>query len=268
MSRATTPDLTGRRFGRLVVQSQTVTTIRGRRQSICHCLCDCGEKVDVAAYHLQKADGSEPKSPTRSCGCVKTLGDLTGKRFYRLIVIEEAASDEKEGRCWRCLCDCGNVIIVSASALCSGLVKSCGCFRKESAAKRAKIATRAAHTQDAEKKRTKTVYGDIGSKARKNCGIKLQNELKKSGAIVDHANVAQIVADDPKKNNPYRGVCWNKHKKSWIAYCQVKKTRWQKAGFKTPEDAKAARDEKQKELLELYGLNDAVQRREIILKSR
>lgn len=36
---------------------------------------------------------------------------------------------------WECVCDCGNVSIVSAQSLKSGATQSCGCFQREVAAK-------------------------------------------------------------------------------------------------------------------------------------
>lgn len=263
MGRRITPDLTGRRFGKLVVMSQAIEVLGGKRQSVCYCLCDCGNEISVAASHLQKADGTAPRNPTRSCGCAKTHGDLTGRRFGRLVVLREAASDKKAGRMWLCLCDCGNETISSASALSSGLVSSCGCLRSDSIAAFAefsKTGARASHTPSANKKRTLTVYGSPGSDARKKQGAKLRRDLQKSGAILDDANIAKIAADQPESNNPYRGVCWNGSKHTWMAYCQVKGKRWQKVGFKTPEDAKEARDEKQRDLLSAAGLENAVEK--------
>lgn len=64
-----------------------------------------------------------------------TFQDLTGQRFGRLVVINQASSYiDKKGRKfvrWFCLCDCGNIIIVKADALRSGNTKSCGCLNKE-----------------------------------------------------------------------------------------------------------------------------------------
>lgn len=54
--------------------------------------------------------------------------DLTGKRFGRLLVIEQAP--KRKGRIyWRCLCDCGNEIETQRNNLAYGDTKSCGCYR-------------------------------------------------------------------------------------------------------------------------------------------
>lgn len=65
------------------------------------------------------------------------VNNLVGQRFGRLLVAERAGSC-KGRACWRCLCDCGNEKEVRCDDLHSGKVKSCGCLRKEYAARNAK----------------------------------------------------------------------------------------------------------------------------------
>lgn len=63
--------------------------------------------------------------------------DLTGKRFGRLVVIEEADIKDKFHRTmWKCKCDCGNEIIVPYQRLKLGQTRSCGCLAHESLVKR------------------------------------------------------------------------------------------------------------------------------------
>lgn len=57
--------------------------------------------------------------------------DLKGKRFGRLFVIEYAGSNKQHEATWKCLCDCGNVKIVTRGNLVSGGTLSCGCLNKE-----------------------------------------------------------------------------------------------------------------------------------------
>lgn len=55
--------------------------------------------------------------------------DLTGKRFGKLLVVEEC---QKRGKFnmieWLCVCDCGGKTVATTSALKSGHKKSCGCI--------------------------------------------------------------------------------------------------------------------------------------------
>ena len=55
--------------------------------------------------------------------------DLTGKRFGRLTVLEEAGTTN--GRRWLCRCDCGEEKIVYGNSLKRGTTKSYGCLGLE-----------------------------------------------------------------------------------------------------------------------------------------
>jgi len=57
--------------------------------------------------------------------------DLTGKRFHRLIVLEESGRDKWCKILWLCRCDCGTEKIICGESLKSGKTKSCGCFSLE-----------------------------------------------------------------------------------------------------------------------------------------
>lgn len=142
MSHKIKNDLTGKRFGRLVVQELS-SNAGERRGTFWHCLCDCGTEVDVNAYSLKVGD-------TRSCGCLakevqqktgasskgrpsKRLLDLTGQRFGRYVVLKRAANSARGMTRWLCRCDCGNERIVNAAHLRSGHSMSCGCLGLEHA---------------------------------------------------------------------------------------------------------------------------------------
>lgn len=86
--------LIGRRFGRLVV----IDEHKDGKWPMCRCRCDCGTVKEIRRYSLLSGN-------TTSCGCIRR-GDLTGRRFGRLIALEYAG---RQGRktLWRCRCDCG-----------------------------------------------------------------------------------------------------------------------------------------------------------------
>ena len=59
------------------------------------------------------------------------MNDLTGRKFGKLTVIERAEKLKNSFIVWKCKCDCGGTIYASTRDLKQGLVKSCGCLRKE-----------------------------------------------------------------------------------------------------------------------------------------
>ena len=48
---------------------------------------------------------------------------------YRVVIYNEITSSGNSVVMWRCLCDCGEEIIVRSSALLHGYTKSCGCMK-------------------------------------------------------------------------------------------------------------------------------------------
>lgn len=57
---------------------------------------------------------------------------LVGERFGKLVVAS-LASTGRQGRVWRCLCDCGGSKDILGGSLRSGRTASCGCSYRESA---------------------------------------------------------------------------------------------------------------------------------------
>lgn len=61
------------------------------------------------------------------------LKDITKQKFNRLIALKYLGNSK-----WLCRCDCGNETIVDGRTLRNNTIKSCGCHRKEIAAKNSK----------------------------------------------------------------------------------------------------------------------------------
>lgn len=119
-------DLTGQRFGKLVVTKRDET--RGGVKCYWWCVCDCGTEKSVRGTHLSSGN-------TKSCGCLRNIReDLTGKKFYFLTVVERAYVPGEKRTMWSCKCDCGNEnVIVCTGGLKNGNNKSCGCINKNKA---------------------------------------------------------------------------------------------------------------------------------------
>ncbi len=119
-------DLAGLRFGRLVVLNREPN--KGI-QPMWHCLCDCGNELVVQGVSLRRGD-------TRSCGCYckdrnteTKLINLVGQKFNYLTVVSRAKNIGKEPA-WNCLCECGNMTVVTGSNLKSENIISCGCANR------------------------------------------------------------------------------------------------------------------------------------------
>lgn len=127
-------DLTGQRFGRLIVieKDKPHITSGGKYITTWKCKCDCGNVTTAQSAKLRNGH-------TTSCGCfIKEnkgahFEDLTGKRFNRLTVIKFIPADERKARGynWLCRCDCGKEVKANASKLKNGLQQSCGCLKEE-----------------------------------------------------------------------------------------------------------------------------------------
>jgi hypothetical protein len=137
LSKARTQDLTGKRFGKLIVveRGENYISPRGITTVRWSCRCDCGNNVLVIASNLRK-------KICNSCGCLRkelagkrSLENLTGQRFGRLVVVERSTDyvDPKGNHSvkWLCKCDCGNSKVILANSLKSGTTTSCGCYAKE-----------------------------------------------------------------------------------------------------------------------------------------
>lgn len=113
-------DLTGQRFGKLVVIKRDGSD--KSKHSTWLCQCDCGNTIIYTCNNLKRG------SRIKHCGCLNNH-DLTGRKFGKLTALKAERKD-KFGHCiWLCKCDCGNVKSVLATHLIRGNIRSCGCLR-------------------------------------------------------------------------------------------------------------------------------------------
>lgn len=124
-------DLTGQRFGKLIViqQAKSIKDKYGRNIIQWSCKCDCGKETIAKTGALKSGN-------KKSCGCSCTrLSNLSGKKFGHLRVLERE-NDIGSLPIWKCQCDCGNIISVYASNLRTGNTKSCGCLSRKMASEK------------------------------------------------------------------------------------------------------------------------------------
>lgn len=201
--------------------------------------------------------------PTRSCGCARYVDDLTGRRIGLLTVIRKSGTTPKGGTMYFCHCDCGKDKEIAAYQLASGAAKSCGCLLRENQESFWRFSDNgvaASHTPDVESARYQTNHR-AGSNYVARTASRLESSLSASLVFADNTNVPALIHTHPQGKNPYRGVCWNKRKKSWMAYCCVQGRKWTKYGYKTPEQAKAARDEMQEQMIADADLEETIEKR-------
>jgi hypothetical protein len=118
-------DISGQRFGRLVVIERTNRPENVKNGTYWLCKCDCGNEKAVLLSCLTNGN-------TSSCGCLKSeREDLSGMKFGRWTVIEFSNYDENRNLHWKCKCDCGTEKIVRGAEMKSGKSQSCGCLMRE-----------------------------------------------------------------------------------------------------------------------------------------
>lgn len=128
ISRSRTVDLSGQRFGSLVVLSRAGSSRSGNARW--NCLCDCGNLTRTVGTDLRLGR-------SKTCGCAsdastqarheKKRNALVGTTFGRLRVIDIVGLDKWQRAIAECQCACGTIITASPKHLQSGGTVSCGC---------------------------------------------------------------------------------------------------------------------------------------------
>lgn len=111
-------DLTGQVFGKLTA----INIVKNSKNKLeWFCKCSCGGSRTVVA-------GSLRFGSVKSCGCLNSLDDLTGRVSGNLTALH-TGRNSKNKKIWVCSCKCGGTMEVSPSNFRSGKVKSCGCSK-------------------------------------------------------------------------------------------------------------------------------------------
>lgn len=129
-------DLTGQRFGKLLVLhlDEEFEKNRNNRQRRWICQCDCGIIKSIIGAELTRKNKSQ-----KSCGCESkkrqynfgkiTFKDLTNQKFGELTVLQKTGKNKYNYTIWLCQCSCGKQCEVTSRELLSGDTKSCGCLK-------------------------------------------------------------------------------------------------------------------------------------------
>ena len=121
-------NLIGQKFDKLTVIKKSIERDSNNR-ILWECQCDCGNICLKTTTYLHRSDFFH------SCGCygkeqIVSLNkkDLVGKRFGKLIVLEQTDKRQNDNILWKCQCDCGNIVYVRTNSLTTGNTRSCGCI--------------------------------------------------------------------------------------------------------------------------------------------
>ena len=124
----------GQVYGRLTIKKCLGSN--HNKKLIWEAECSCGNIITVTSDLIRNGH-------TRSCGCLKKeqtkercTKPMIGRVFGRLTVVEKAYIKKGRGVYYKCLCSCGNTVIVQGSMLRSKNTQSCGCLAKEKARER------------------------------------------------------------------------------------------------------------------------------------
>ncbi len=122
-------DITGKKYGKLTALYPTDKIDRGNR--IWCFRCDCGNLVERSTHKLNSYSACDICNPPYS----RLRKDYTGLRFGRLVALE--CTNQRKGKelIWRFQCDCGNTVELAVSQFVGGNTRSCGCLKKEIAAR-------------------------------------------------------------------------------------------------------------------------------------
>lgn len=212
-------DITGKRYGRLIVLEPT----KERKQGavVWKCKCDCGNITYASRSNLEQGY-------TKSCGCLQseTVGqrnkdrqtkDITGKRYGKLTAIEPTTKRASGYIIWKCKCDCGNITYVTSHNLETGITLSCGCIQTEI--------------------------------AKINAPKNLSTFRKEN--YLENTRIDFLTRTNKNKNNTsgYTGVYLRKKDKKYVAYLEFQGKRKFLGSFDTAEEAAEARAKVKKEIV-------------------
>lgn len=178
-------DITGEKFGKLIVLRKHGYT-NGKRKSILWlCKCDCGNEVLRTSSHLKQ-------NYVSTCGKCNLINDsdYIGKKFGYWTIIDSATGKDRK-KAYLCECKCGKRKIVYLDTLKQGTSKSCGCFHRE------------------EMKQRQTTHGKTGQRI-----IRIYYDMKsrcydeKNKRFSDYGGRGIKICDE-WKNNPARFVEWS-----------------------------------------------------------
>lgn len=243
-------DLTGQRFGKLLVIGREGATPSG--YALWRCRCACGCEIVVESRRLRRGS-------IKDCGCsnkCQMRRDLTGRVFGQVTALEPTDSRTEDGDViWKCRCGCGKEFEASSRKLLRGSVKDCGCklnLTQKWIGRRFGNLTVVAFEGKKDHRNMWRCRCDCGNEVvvreiclknghTTSCGCKV--DPSRYCHFVDGTFVEAIQARTMLKNNTsgVRGVYLNQRTQRWVARIGFRGKTYYLGSFENLEDAKKAR---------------------------
>lgn len=272
-------DLTGVRFGKLLVKERANNRLNSCNQQVVYwkCQCDCGTIKEISAQNLKSGTSTH-------CGCENNI-DYSGEKFGEITVLRPYDKKVGSHKTWECECSCGNKMYITTYDIIAKKKKSCGCVNRikyrtkceEKVVGKKFGKLRVLESTDISKngdilykcqcdcgnivlRKQRSLFDDVESSCefcfkdntRKAWEV-LNEEERKEGTILFALN--SKIRKDNKSGR--KGVIWEKRRKKWMSFITLKGKRKHIGYFDNYEDAVAAREEAEKEyfepVLERYG---------------
>lgn len=202
---------------------------------------------------------------------MRKLKSLVGRRFDKLVVIEQAPTNAQGQRRWLCKCDCGGTCISTTGNLNSGRTTNCGC--KKSPDLTGKIYGKLTVLGRSDKrnsrgKRTTPMWeckcecGTITYKATDtltnpetsmcaDCATKYAaSKAREAAGFVDGTQLSKIRNMTPNAANTsgYRGVYYESRFDRWRAEIRFQRKRYYLGVYKNKDDAIKARQRAEEDM--------------------
>ena len=192
--------------------------------------------------------------------------DLRGRKFGRLLVIEECAERKRGSVMWKCQCDCGNVVYVSSRDLQINKEKSCGCKGTNNIDRVGQTYGKMKVLSATGKKKQKSIVwtceceycgnhkdlstAELIKSTLDGCGCKRAKHIKEVNKLYQGTSIRQISDKKNRKNNTsgVKGVRKHSKNNSYIAYITLNRKKHHLGSYATLEEAKKARERAEEEL--------------------
>lgn len=180
-------DISGQKFGRLIVIKRDTSRIGKYVYWICQ--CECGNIKSIRGTALK--DGL-----TKSCGCLSVENKSTFKikQYGKLLPLKIVDMKDDKHKYWECQCECGNKTITRQDYLLSGHTTSCGCIKSKGEMLIQKILTE----QDIDFK-TQFTFSDLKNKSK----------LRFDFAIFKNDNLFCLLEFQGKQHYKFNEQGWN-----------------------------------------------------------